>query len=153
MIVTDWTLMDAFATPIVTTLPPPPGPPSVMIMRFLNRTTGSWQDLRAKIGAVFATFAPVNSWIIGKIPIPGVPHHGGQLLAKGASFSISALSGSYGIVFAQEGRSGSILTFCFSSHPPPSPIFLYGIIAVTVTVVRPRLFATLATELVPFRVD
>jgi len=145
--------MDAFATPVA--LPAPPGPASVMTMRFLNRRTGSWQDLKAKIGAVFATFAPINSWIIGKIPIRGVPSHGGQVIATSASFSISALSGNYGIVFAQEGTSGSILTFCFSSQPPSrgAPIFLYGMIAVTVTVVRSQLFGKLATEFVPFRVD
>jgi hypothetical protein len=144
--------MDVFATPITMTLPPPT-PPSVMTMRFLNRRTGSWQDFKAKIGRVLAAFAPINSWIVGKIPIPGVPSHGGQVFATSASFSISALSGSYGVVFAQDGTSGSILTFCFSSQPPPLPIFLYGMIAGTVTVVRSQLFGKLATEFVPFRVD
>lgn len=152
MIVTDWALMDVLATPITLTLPLP-RTPSVITMKFLNRRTGTWQDIKAKVGAVFGTFAPANSWIIGKIPISGVASHGGQVIARSASFSISALSGSYGIVFAQEGTSGSILTFCFSSQPPPFPIFLFGMIAVTTTVVRSQLFGKLATEFVPFRVD
>ena len=148
MILTDWELTSAASSGLVlgNTI-------GVLKLEFFNRRTGAVEHFDAKLVALLTTLSPANSWIPGGIPIPGVPRHAGQVFAKSASFSISAISRNYGVIFVQSGTSGSIATIGFSSGPPLLPyVFLYGMFAFTTFVGSP-LIAKLSTGVFPFLVN
>jgi hypothetical protein len=154
MIVSDWELSSTASSGVLARMAPAATPVGVVGLDFLNRRSGAWEHFDAKLAAVFGTFSPGNSWIPGLIPIPGLPKHGGGVLAKSTGFSISAISKNYGAIFVHDGWSGSLATICFSTWPPLLPYaFLYGIFALTLIVVPNQLVGKLTTSVLPFWVD
>jgi hypothetical protein len=147
MVLTEWELTNISTSGLVL------NKFGILKLEFFNRRTGAVEYFDAPLAALLTAFSPANSWIPGGIPIPGVPRHLGQVLAKSASFSISAIRGNYGVLFLQSGTSGSVATLSFSSQAPVLPyVFLYGMFAFTTFVGSP-LIAMLSTGVYPFMVN
>jgi hypothetical protein len=142
---TDWEISAISTSRLLFQLGQPIMGTGEMPLEFFNRSSGAVEKFTAAFFAA-AFISPPFSWI------PGVPRST-QVCTKAMPFAIGDIGGKYGVVFAQEGTSGSVATLIFSRNSFLSPLFAWGAFAFVTVGLTHELFQKLSSGVLCFRVN